>query len=93
MNPVDGYTLIVNSDRIIAQDRDGIEICGAYQPVGHEYWSLYLTKLVSELTGMATPPHREHFYGCQGRVVAKAWVELLASLYSLAVQRERERVA
>lgn len=88
INPIDGYTLIANSDRIIAQNREGVEICGAYRPQGHDYWSLYCTKLVSNMVGMSTPPHREHFYGAHGWKIAKAWVELIAGLYSLAAQQE-----
>jgi hypothetical protein len=85
--PVSGYT--INEDeprRIKALDANGTEICGAYQPAGHEYWSLYCTKTVTQITGLKVPPHREHFYGCNGRKVAKEWVTLIACLAALAVK-------
>jgi len=84
--PISGYAICEDSDRIWAIDHVGAEICGAYQPAGHDYWSLYVTKTVMQITGLAVPPHREHFYGCNGRNVARQWVELLACLAALAVK-------
>jgi hypothetical protein len=68
-------------DRISAVDADGKEICGAFKPVGHNYWQLYTTKLVAGVTGLRTPPHRECFWGDHGRIDSRAWIELLAALY------------
>ena len=83
-----GYTIVEENDRIRAEDGQGIEICGAYQPVGHNYWSLYVTRLVTNLIGVQVPPHREHFYGQTGRSVARGWITMIAALYVRAVQRE-----
>lgn len=88
-NPM-GYTIIDADDRVtIIDDSTSKEICGAYQPVGHEYWSLYVTKLVTEVTGLVTPPHREHFYGGNGRCVARRWAELIGALYCMAAHHDR----
>lgn len=78
------------SRHIYAIADDGKEICGAYQPIGHDYWCLYVTKLVSQTTGKNTPPHREHFYGKNGRYVATTWVEMIAALYCLGTERLRD---
>jgi len=75
------YHIKEGDDRIVALTPSGVAICGAYRPEGHDYWSLYVTKLITDSTGLAVPPHREHFWGRQGHVVAKAWVELIAALY------------
>lgn len=79
-----GYTLVEEVDRIDAIDADGVAICGAYQPAGHDYYCFFVTKTVTRMTGLSTPPHREHFHGGQGRKAAKAWVELLACLVVMA---------
>lgn len=81
-----GYTLVEDGLRIDAIDVDGVAICGAYQPVGHDYWILFVTKTVTRITGLAVPPHREHFYGTTGRRDARAWVELIACLATLAAK-------
>lgn len=78
---------IVETERqVFAVDDDDVEICGAFNPVGHEYWQLYCTWKIVNLTGLQTPPHREHFVGELGRVDSRRWIELIACLYSLAVQ-------
>lgn len=82
------YTVIDEPDRVYAVDETGIEICGAYQHRGHDYWSMYCTKLVTQRTGLTVPPHREHFYGLTGRTVARSWIELIAHLYSMATDSE-----
>lgn len=83
-----GYEINVEESRITALDLNGREICGAYQPAGHDYWSLYVTMAVTQITGLSTPPHREHFWGDTGGVIARRWIEMIASLYSLAVQAQ-----
>lgn len=78
------YELIEDGPRVYAVDGKGQEICGAYQPVGHDYWTLYLTRLVMDATGLQTPPHREHFWGDVGRDASRAWVRVIAALYTAA---------
>ena len=84
-----GYTILDNPDRIDVVDGEDRAICGAYRPRGHDYWSLYVTHLVTGITGLSTPPHREHFFGQNGRSVARSWLELIASLYCMATQQDR----
>ena len=72
--------------RVSAVDDKGREICGSFKPVGHDYWQLYTTKLVTGLTGLKSPPHRENYWGDHGRIDSQAWVELLAALYMKAAQ-------
>lgn len=80
------YKLIDSDNRISAIDAEGREICGAFKPVGLDYWQLFTTKLVTKVTGVPTPPHRENYWGQNGRVDSKRWVELIAALYVKAVQ-------
>lgn len=83
------FTLHTWDDRVFAvDDADGQEICGAFNPVGHRHWQLYVTRKVADLTGLRTPPHREHFWGDHGRADALAWIELIATLYDQAVQAQ-----
>jgi hypothetical protein len=90
-----GYTINELRDdhnrvnRISAVDAHGREICGAFAPQGHEYWSLFVTKTVTNFTGLSTPPHREHFWSDSGRITARAWIELIAALYVAAQQNRR----
>lgn len=76
--------IVETDDRIQASNSLGVEICGAYRPAGHTYWTLYVTTLVTDLTGMHLPPHREHFHGTDGHRDALAWIRLISTLYSLA---------
>lgn len=76
------FRMIDTDTHITAVNSDDVEICGAFQPVGHQYWTMFVTKLVSDATGVQTPPHREHFWGLNGRVCARLWVETIAALYS-----------
>lgn len=79
------YSIHTQSHRVYAvDDADGVEICGAFNPVGHQHWQLYVTHKISHLTGLRTPPHREHFWADHGRADALAWIELIAKLYDLA---------
>lgn len=78
--------------RVSAVDSGGKEICGSFKPAGHDYWQLYTTKLITGLTGLKSPPHRENYWGDHGRIDSQAWVELLAALYVKAVRGE-EKVA
>jgi hypothetical protein len=79
---------IVETERqVYAVDEDDVEICGAFNPVGHGYWQFYVTWKVVNLTAKRTPPHQEHFIGELGRAHAKAWIELIADLYCLAAQQ------
>jgi hypothetical protein len=79
------YRIIDETGRVSAVTADDIEICGAYQPAGRSYWSLYIPTLITGQTGLQTPPHREHFWGETGKWAARAWVELIAALYTQAV--------
>lgn len=76
------FHMVDEPRRITALTTGGVEICGAFQPDGHTYWHLYSTRLIFEATGVQTPPHREHFFGENGRTCARLWVEMIAALYS-----------
>lgn len=84
-----GYTIVEETLRIDALDSDGVAICGAYQPLGHEYWILFVTRTVTQVTGLTVPPHRETFWGQTGRMAARSWVELLACLTTMAMEGQR----
>jgi len=87
-NPM-GYTITTEPHRIAALDGTGRAICGAFQPEGHDYWKLYVTRLVTEITGLTTPPHIEHFWNDHGGTIVRRWVEMVAALYCLAAQQDR----
>lgn len=79
---------IVETERqVFAVDDDDVEICGAFNPIGHEYWQMYVTWKIVNLTGLHTPPHREHFVGELGRIDSRRWIEMIAALYCLAAQQ------
>lgn len=84
-----GYTIVEEPLRIDALDANGIAICGAYRPVGHDYYCLFVTKTVTKITGLTVPPHRETFHGETGRYVARCWVELIACLSTMAMKGRR----
>lgn len=84
-----GYTLIEEPLRIDAIDDEGVAICGAYQPLGHDYWCFFVTQTVTRVTGLTTPPHKEHFHGELGRVHVRRWVELLACLTVMALKGQK----
>lgn len=81
-----GYSLIDEPTRIDAVDTDGVAICGAYQPAGHDYWIFFVTKTVTRITGLPVMPHREQFHGQTGRLAVRQWVELLACLTTMAMK-------
>lgn len=80
-----GYELIEGIDRVSAVDADGVEICGAYQPLGHNYWLLYVTMLATRRTGVRVPHNACFWGGPQGRADAVPWVRTIATLYGQAV--------
>lgn len=84
-----GYAIKETHHRVWAVDGKDIEIAGSFQPEGHSYWQLYVSRSVTDLTGLRTPPHREHFVGDHGRQDSRAWVEMIAKLYSLATKASR----
>jgi hypothetical protein len=45
--PAAAYTLIEKEARIIALDAQGVEICGARQPFGHDEWVVYVSVRVT----------------------------------------------
>lgn len=77
-----GYSIISESDehsqRVIAVGMDGVEIVGAYRPVPLNDWRVYVSKLISQRTGLPQP-HKTH--ACS-RADALRWVETLAWLYT-----------
>jgi len=80
-----GYRLVEDAARISAVDVDDVEICGAYKPLGHNYWLLYVTMLTTRRTGIRVP-HNACFWGdAQGCADARPWVETIAVLYTRAV--------
>jgi hypothetical protein len=74
--PAVGYRLIEKPSRITAVDANDVEICGARQPYGHEYWQIHVTMRVTE---------RLHHVIATSRETAIAHVEMLASWYVKAV--------
>jgi hypothetical protein len=78
------FTISDEPNRVSALDHDGIEICGAYHPSGQSCWNLYVTQLVRDATHLPAPPHHEHFWGEHGHEDSRAWVELIAALYTRA---------
>ena len=83
------FRLIEEKTRMSAVDADDIEIVGAYQPLGHNHWLLYITKLTTGKTG-GRVPHHVCFWGADDRTRAdaKAWVETIASLYDSSSEGE-----
>lgn len=76
----------ITDTRIVAKDVEGREICGAF--ARGDGWQMYVTAHVATLTGLTTPPHREHFTGANGKHTVTQWVRVIAKLYSLAIERE-----
>jgi hypothetical protein len=83
------FRLIEEKTRISAVDADDIEIVGAYEPLGHNHWLLYITKLTTRKTGVRIP-HNACFLGVDDRARddVKAWVETIASLYDGSGEEE-----
>jgi hypothetical protein len=79
--------IIETEDKVFAVDDDDVEICGAFNPKGHQYWQMYVTWKIVNLTGFHTPPHREHFVGELGRIDSRRWIEMIATLYVMAAQQ------
>ncbi|MGE2817917.1 hypothetical protein ACQI5H_22650 [Mycobacterium heidelbergense] len=69
------------TERITVFDDDTSVICGAYRPVGHLYWRLYLAAAVASAacpTAQVPPPHLL----AARREDACRWVELIGRLYT-----------
>ena len=69
-----------HTQRIVAVDADGAEIAGAFRLTGFNAWHVYLTKLVTDVTGMPQP-HKSHV--CS-RADAVRWIDTIATLYTKA---------
>jgi hypothetical protein len=78
------FRIIEEPDRISAVDENDIEIVGAYQPRGHNYYLLYATQLTVRKTGVRIPHHAAFWGVTTGRAKedARSWIEMIASLYS-----------
>lgn len=81
-----GYQIRVDDDpycyRIVAVDRRGVQICGAYRPRQLNDWRVFVCKPVIDVAGMLVQPHKVHV--CS-REDAIRWIDLLATLYTRAV--------
>lgn len=86
----DGYRIVETDDRMDAVDAEGVALCGAHRPVGHDYWIFFVTQTVTRITGLETPPHKEHFYGQSGRFAVRAWLELIACLATMAAKNAND---
>ncbi|KPN48853.1 hypothetical protein AN931_22970 [Mycobacterium intracellulare subsp. chimaera] len=69
------------TERITVFDDDSSVICGAYRPVGHLYWRLYLTAAVAsaDLPTSQIPP--AHLLSAR-REDACRWLEIIGHLYT-----------
>lgn len=69
------------TERITVFDDDTSVICGAYRPVGHLYWRLYLTAAVAtaDLPAPQIPP--AHLLSAR-REDACRWLEIIGHLYT-----------
>lgn len=71
--PVTTITTTESPDRISAVDADGIEICGAFRPQGHEHWLIFATaRLTDHLHHVIAPTQQ----------IARWHVEMLAQLFA-----------
>ena len=71
--PAATVTITESPDRISAVDADGIEICGAFRPQGHEHFSVFVTpRLTDHLHHVIAPTQQ----------IARWHVEMLASLWA-----------
>lgn len=69
------------TERITVFDDDTSVICGAFRPVGHLYWRLYLATGVATAGCTATQTPPPHLLAAR-REDACRWVELIAHLYT-----------
>lgn len=67
-----GYELIEKPSRITAVDSSGVEICGARQPYGHNFWTVHVSMRVTD---------RLHQVIATSHDTALAHVEMIARLY------------
>lgn len=73
METVTGYRLIEKPERVYAVDEDGVEICGARKPYGHDDFVVYVTRRV---TGDF------HHVIALSKEAATAHVRLIAELFT-----------
>lgn len=87
--PTVKYRIVVDdlNARISGLSDLGVEICGAYRPIGHNYWLLYVTQLCVARTGVRVPHNACFWDDGTGRAIgdARSWVETIASLFMQAV--------
>ncbi|WP_141564422.1 hypothetical protein [Mycolicibacterium palauense] len=67
------FSVEESANRISAIGLDGAEICGAFQPHGHQYWQLF----VNRRTGLRLHPGTR-FAGTGARDASRAWVCVVA---------------
>jgi hypothetical protein len=81
------YQLVTEDDagfqRIIAVDRNDVQIVGAYRTHQLNAWLLYSTKAFADAVGMPQP-HKVHVVSRQDAV---RWLDVLASFYMKAVSQ------
>lgn len=68
-----GYRIIEKDARITAVDDTGVEICGARQPYGHNFWTVHVSMRVTE---------RLHQVVATSHDTALAHVEMIARLFT-----------
>ncbi len=66
--------------RLIAVTADDVVICGAYRPARLNDWRVYLTKSISDRTGLPQP-QKVHVVS---RDDAVRWLDTIAVLYTAA---------
>lgn len=70
-----GYELIEKDSRVHALDMNGVEICGARQPYGHDDWIVYVH------VRLTSSPHQVI---ATTKAAATAHVQMIASLFVAA---------
>lgn len=78
----DGYQLIEEAGRVSAVTPDGVEIAGAHEPCGHEYWSVHVSATAVRAAHMSEFPRHIHYHGINSRHDAQVWVEFIAGLFT-----------
>lgn len=69
------------TERITVFGDDTSVICGAYRPVGHLYWRLYLTAAVASADFPAPQIPPAHLLSAR-REDACRWLEIIGHLYT-----------
>lgn len=71
-DPLTAMRITETPDRISAVDENGVEVAGAFKPVGHDGWRVYATARLTEHT---------HNVIAVNQQIARWHVEMLAELF------------